>query len=81
MHAAAAHGERRRNVSRYWPADCRLHFRRRAKGPRASPRRLLFSTGGDLSAHFLSALGTESVRLLDEAEPGVPFGMHQRGRF
>lgn len=48
---------------------------------RASPRRLLFSTGGDLSSRFLAALGAESVRLLDEAEPGVPFGIIQGGAF
>lgn len=48
---------------------------------RASPQRLLFSTGGDLSSRFLAALGAESVRLLDEAEPGVPFGAIQGGAF
>jgi uncharacterized protein YgbK (DUF1537 family) len=47
----------------------------------ASPRRLLFSTGGDLSSRFLAALGAESVRLLDEAEPGVPFGIINGGTF
>jgi uncharacterized protein YgbK (DUF1537 family) len=48
---------------------------------RASPRRLLFSTGGDLSSRFLAAVGAESVRLLDEAEPGVPFGIINGGAF
>ncbi len=47
----------------------------------ASPRRLLFSTGGDLSSRFLAAIGAESVRLLDEAEPGVPFGIIHGGTF
>jgi uncharacterized protein YgbK (DUF1537 family) len=41
---------------------------------RTSPERLLFSTGGDLASHFLATVGADSVRLLDEAQPGVPFG-------
>jgi D-threonate/D-erythronate kinase len=40
-----------------------------------SPSRRLMMTGGELAARFLKTVAAESIRLVDEAEPGVPYGV------
>jgi uncharacterized protein YgbK (DUF1537 family) len=35
----------------------------------------LFATGGETACALLSRLGVTGIRLLDEAEPGVPLGV------
>jgi uncharacterized protein YgbK (DUF1537 family) len=46
----------------------------------ASPKRILYATGGDLMSRFLNSVQADSIRLLDEAQPGVPFGEIGGGR-
>jgi len=41
----------------------------------ASPERRLLMTGGELSSRFLKTVSARGIRLVAEAEPGVPYGV------
>ena len=43
--------------------------------PAAAGIGALFATGGETALALLDALGVNSIRMLDEIEPGVPLGV------
>ena len=45
--------------------------------PAAPGMGALFATGGETALALLEALGVASIRMIDEIEPGVPFGVTQ----
>ncbi|RKK03781.1 four-carbon acid sugar kinase family protein [Pseudoroseomonas wenyumeiae] len=48
--------------------------------PAASQAGGLFATGGETARALLSRLGVQSIRLLEEVAPGVPFGLTRGAR-